>query len=81
MTLHDPKLKIECSVCHVPKLPLHFYVNRGRLSRDCKMCRRKKTSVRSVPNFECGEYQFVQSGYGGPITKQFVRPRKRHIES
>ena len=64
--------------CGQLKAIIHFYVDRatGRLSHECKLCRRKKTSVRTIPNLDCGEYVAVQSGYGGPTVKQFVRRRK-----
>ncbi len=75
----DPRQKVRCrGVCGQWKIPLHFYKDKrtGRLSIDCKICRRAKTSVRTIPDLDAGEYQHVQSGYGGPVTNQFVRRRK-----
>lgn len=75
----DTLKKYWCGSCEKWKFVLHFYVDRstGRLSQECKLCRRKRTSVRTIPNLDCGEYQVVQSGYGGPMMKQFVRPKKK----
>lgn len=74
-----PLQKVRCrGKCGQWKIALHFYVDRhtGRLSQDCKICRRAKTSVRTIPDLDAGEYQHVQSGYGGPMVNQFVRRRK-----
>lgn len=71
----DPKKKLECNQCHALKLPLHFYLDKvkGRISRDCCMCRRRKSNIRQIPNLDVGAWMPVQSGHGGPGVMQFVR--------
>jgi hypothetical protein len=73
----DTLAKVECRQCGDFKIALHFYRDaNGYLSTECKICRRKRSAVPTIPGFDTGEWQQRQSGYAGPGVNQFTRRKK-----
>lgn len=74
----DTLQKIECRQCGDFKIALHYYTDaHGKLSTECKICRRRRSAVATIPDFDTGEWSQRQSGYAGPGVNQFTRRKRK----